>query len=137
MQTGRTEIASRCSRRSRGCASSFTGRVARVRPRCIARALAEVTRMAARSSPARLVRSSADKPAQIARRRTAWLSQKFDDITLSDRLELLERLSAAAAVAERAARRRAEDVLERRVRGAAVRAPVYGRLELDELRRGD
>src|SRR4051812_37802774 len=93
--------------------------------------------MAARSSPARLVRSSADKPAQIACRRTAWLSQKFDDITLSDRLELLERLSAAAAVAERAARRRAEDVLERRVRRAAVRAPVYGRLELDELRRGD
>src|SRR6476661_5962659 len=32
-----------------------------------------------------------------------------------DRLELLERLLAARAVTERAARRRAEDVLERRV----------------------
>src|SRR3954469_6401662 len=54
----------------------------------------------------------------------------------SDGLELLERLPAAAAVAERAARGRAEDVLERGVRRAAVRAAMHGRLELDELRRG-
>ena len=40
----------------------------------------------------------------------------------SDRLELLERLAAAAAVADRAARGRAEDVLQLRVGRAAVRA---------------
>jgi hypothetical protein len=38
----------------------------------------------------------------------------------SDRLELLERLAAASAVAQRAAWRRAEDVLQRRVARAAV-----------------
>ena len=51
-----------------------------------------------------------------------------------DRLELLERLPAAAAVPQRAARRRAEEVLELRVRRAAVRAAEGARLELDELR---
>ena len=54
----------------------------------------------------------------------------------SDRLELLERLAAAAAVAQRAARRRAEDVLERRVARAAVRAAEPVRLELHKGRRG-
>src|SRR5437763_2500021 len=53
-----------------------------------------------------------------------------------DRLELLERLPAALAVAERAARRRPEDVLEARLRRAAVRAPVHLRLELHERRCG-
>src|SRR4051794_34262256 len=53
-----------------------------------------------------------------------------------DRLELLERLAAAVAVAERPARRRAEEVLEVRLRGAAVGALVHLRLELDESRRG-
>ena len=51
-----------------------------------------------------------------------------------DRLELLERLPAAVAVAQRAARRRAEEVLELRVRRAAVGAAEGPRLELDELR---
>ena len=50
-----------------------------------------------------------------------------------DRLELLERLPAALAVAKRAARRRAEDVLELRLRRAAVRAAVHLRLQLHEL----
>src|SRR5436309_14703163 len=53
----------------------------------------------------------------------------------SDRLELLERLAAALAVAERAARRRAEDVLERRLGRVAVRAAEDVRLQLQELRR--
>ena len=51
-----------------------------------------------------------------------------------DRLELLERLTAAVAVAQRAARRRAEEVLELRVRRAAVGAAERAGLELDELR---
>src|SRR6266550_1871991 len=54
----------------------------------------------------------------------------------SDRLELLERLPAALAVAERAARRRAEDVLERRLRRVAVRTAEDIRLQLHELRCG-
>src|SRR5688500_5556574 len=53
----------------------------------------------------------------------------------SDRLELLERLAAARAVAKRAARRRAEDVLKARVRRAAVRALERGPAELDDRRR--
>src|SRR5437763_8764283 len=52
-----------------------------------------------------------------------------------DRLELLERLAAALAPADRAARRRAEDVLELRLRGAAVRAAERLRLQLHERRR--
>src|SRR4051794_37897965 len=51
-----------------------------------------------------------------------------------DRLELLERLPAALAVAQRAARGRAEDVLQARLRRAAVRAAERARLQLDELR---
>ncbi len=51
-----------------------------------------------------------------------------------DRLELLERLAAALAVADRPARSRAEDVLEARLRRAAVRALERLALELDELR---
>src|SRR6185369_10301569 len=49
-----------------------------------------------------------------------------------DRLELLERLPAVAAVAERAARRRAEDVLERGVARAAIRAAEAVRLQLHQ-----
>src|SRR6185369_4733469 len=49
-------------------------------------------------------------------------------------LELLERLLTVAAVAQRAARRRAEDVLERRVARAAVRAAEAVRLQLHECR---
>src|SRR5439155_10221810 len=52
----------------------------------------------------------------------------------SDRLELLERLAAGVAVADRPAGRRAEDVLEVRLRRAAVRAAERLRLELHELR---
>src|SRR4051794_20328181 len=52
-----------------------------------------------------------------------------------DRLELLERLAAVLAPADRAARRRAEDVLEPRVRRAAVRAAEGLRLQLHERRR--
>src|ERR671936_1873655 len=51
-----------------------------------------------------------------------------------DRLELLERLAARRAVAQRPARRRAEDVLEPRVRRAAVRAAEDGAPQLDERR---
>src|SRR3954451_1955764 len=51
-----------------------------------------------------------------------------------DRLELLERLAAALAVAERAARGRAEDVLEARLRRAAVGAAEGICLQLDEFR---
>ena len=50
-----------------------------------------------------------------------------------DRLELLERLSARVAVAERAARGRAEEVLELRVRRAAPRAAVRAALELESV----
>src|SRR3954470_6317957 len=50
-----------------------------------------------------------------------------------DRLELLERLAAALAVPQRAARRRAEDVLELRFGRAAVGAAEDVRLQLDEL----
>src|SRR5213076_2758877 len=50
-----------------------------------------------------------------------------------DGLELLEWLAAAFAVADRAARGRAEDVLEARLSGAAVRALEGLALELDEL----
>src|SRR5262245_24662399 len=52
-----------------------------------------------------------------------------------DRLELLERLAAVVAVADRAARRRAEEVLEARRHGAAVRAPEAV-LELHQLEPG-
>src|SRR5581483_6225477 len=52
----------------------------------------------------------------------------------SDRLELLEWLPAALAVAERPARRRTEEVLEPRVGRPAVRAPVHVRLHLHEAR---
>src|SRR4051794_33334700 len=52
----------------------------------------------------------------------------------SDGLELLERLLAAPAITERAAGRRAEDVLERRVVRAAVGAAERLRLELDDRR---
>src|SRR5215218_2891053 len=47
--------------------------------------------------------------------------------------ELLERLPAGVAVADRAARGRAEEVLEPRVGRAAVRAAVAAPLELHEL----
>src|SRR6266511_3659209 len=50
----------------------------------------------------------------------------------SDRLELLERLAAARAVAHRPARRRSEDVLEPRVGRTAVRAAERRRLQVDE-----
>ena len=53
-----------------------------------------------------------------------------------DRLELLERLPAARAVAQRPAGRRAEDVLEPRLGRAAVRAAVSVALQLHECRRG-
>src|SRR5437870_2835787 len=55
----------------------------------------------------------------------------------SDRLELLERLPAAAAVAHRPARGRPEDVLERGFARAAVGTAEAVRLELDELRPAD
>src|SRR4051812_9599437 len=61
-----------------------------------------------------------------SRRRTA------DSVIVLDRLELLERLAAAVAVAQRPAGSRAEDVLEVRLGRAAVRALVHLRLELDE-----
>src|SRR5580765_2524118 len=48
------------------------------------------------------------------------------------RLELLERLAAALAVADRAARRGAEEILELRLRRAAVRT-TEAALELDEV----
>ena len=51
-----------------------------------------------------------------------------------DRLELLERLAAGVAVANAAARRRAEEVLELRVGRSAVRA-AEAALQLDELQR--
>src|SRR4051794_24173250 len=51
---------------------------------------------------------------------------------LLNRLELFERLPAARAVPDRTARRRAEDVLELRLRRPAVRAPMDDRLQLDE-----
>src|SRR5581483_3709959 len=51
-----------------------------------------------------------------------------------DRLELLERLAAAAAVADRPARRGAADVLQLRVGRAAVRAAESAASELDERR---
>src|SRR5579862_7629395 len=51
-----------------------------------------------------------------------------------DRLELLERLAAALAPADRPARRWAEDVLEARLGRAAVGAPERMRLELHERR---
>src|SRR6266545_2512978 len=50
-------------------------------------------------------------------------------------LELLEGLATALAVAQRPARRRAEDVLELRFGGAAVGTAEGTRLQLDELRR--
>src|SRR5919197_3305148 len=53
----------------------------------------------------------------------------------SDRLELLERLPAARAVADRPARRRPEDVLQRRLGRAAIRAAEDGAPQLHELRR--
>src|SRR5436190_8885792 len=53
-----------------------------------------------------------------------------------DRLELLERLAAARAVAQRAARRRAEDVLQPRLGRAAVWTAEDVRLQLHEGRRG-
>src|SRR5579884_3956223 len=52
-----------------------------------------------------------------------------------DRLELLERLATALAVAEGAARGRAEEVLEPRLRRAAVGAWMHLRLQLYEPRR--
>ena len=52
----------------------------------------------------------------------------------SDRLELLEGLAAAVAVADRAARSRPEDVLEPRLGRAAVRALERLAPQLDELR---
>src|SRR6478735_9174013 len=51
---------------------------------------------------------------------------------LLERLELLERLAAALAVADRAARRGAEEILELRLRRAAVRT-AEAALELDEV----
>ncbi len=51
-----------------------------------------------------------------------------------DRLELLERLAAALAVTDRAARGWAEDVFEPRLRRAAIRALERLALELDQLR---
>src|SRR5262245_17660806 len=54
-----------------------------------------------------------------------------------NRLELLERLAAGFAVAERAARGRAENVVEPRVARAAVRTAEGVALELDEFRRRD
>src|SRR5207249_468952 len=53
-----------------------------------------------------------------------------------DRLELLERLTAAHAVAQRAARRRAEEVLELRLGRAAVWAAEDRALQVQERRRG-
>src|SRR2546423_4848007 len=54
---------------------------------------------------------------------------------LLDRLELLERLAAGLAVTKRAARRRAEDVLEARLGRAAVGTAEDLRLQLDKPRR--
>src|SRR5579884_2066824 len=68
----------------------------------------------------------------VARSRTRIGAQRTD----SDRLELLERLPARRAVAERPARRRAEDVLEPGVGRAAVRAAEDARLQLQQLRGG-
>src|SRR5947207_7015227 len=61
-------------------------------------------------------------------------SRPRSGVPRSDRLELLERLLAAAAVTQRAARRRAEDVLERRVARAAVGAAEAVRLQLYQRR---
>src|SRR5947209_3379159 len=73
-----------------------------------------------------------------------WVESLVAMLELHERLEVvgrlfdcaepLERLAAAAAVAPRPAGRRAEDVLERRVGRAAVRAPERVRPELHELR---
>src|SRR5438874_12956709 len=56
-------------------------------------------------------------------------------MTTLDRLELVEGLAAALAQADRAARCRAEDVLELRLARAAVRAAERLRLQLHECRR--
>ena len=53
--------------------------------------------------------------------------------SMSDGLELLERLAAALAVAERAARGGAEDVLEAGLGRAAVGTAEDSRPELDEI----
>src|SRR5439155_19778466 len=53
-----------------------------------------------------------------------------------DRLELLEGLPAGGAVANASTGSRPEQVLERRVRRAAIRAPEDGTVQLDEGRFG-
>src|SRR6266508_1233303 len=55
--------------------------------------------------------------------------------TWLDRLELLERLAAGVAIADAPARRRAEEVLEGRLRRAAVGTAKAVALQLDELER--
>src|SRR3954447_20423616 len=74
-------------------------------------------------SPVARLSGSAPTAARAARARSSL-----------DRLELLERLAAALAVAQRAARGRTEDVLEPRLRRAAVGAAEDICLQLDEFR---
>src|SRR5262245_45959288 len=78
-------------------------------------------------------RSSAPANSASSHRRPGF--DQPPPLSVSDGLELLERLPAALAVADRAARRRPEDVLEARLVRAAVRAAERLRLQLDEARR--
>src|SRR5207237_1297154 len=66
--------------------------------------------------------------------RAVELPKLVRPVSWLDRLELLERLAAAAAVADRPAWRGAEDVLQRRVGRAAVGAAEDAAPELDEAR---
>src|SRR6478735_5606543 len=68
-------------------------------------------------------------------RRSSDAALRADSAPRLDRLELLERLAAALAPAERAAWRRSEDVLEPRLGRVAVRAAERLRLQLNERRR--
>src|SRR4051794_3752578 len=74
------------------------------------------------------------RSARARSRRSAPMRRGASRPPSLQRLELLERLPAAPAVAHRAARRRPEDVLERGVARAAVGTAERVRLELHELR---
>ena len=61
-----------------------------------------------------------------------WAGERASDVSKS--LELLEGLAAGVAVADRAARRRAEEVVEPRVGRAAVGARMRARVDLEQSR---
>ncbi len=104
-------------------------RAGRARPRSRHRERGPGTRRCARRPGPRrrpLHTSKSARDGLGTRRRAAASS--------SDRLELLERLAAGVAVAQRAAGRRAEDVLELRVGRAAPGAAERAALELEQRR---